>query len=589
MSNTIAKMDKWDYVTAVSSGVLCGTLDNLFVKEYGLEEVGAWKTELTGIFTRNIMSKKLDLQKLGLGNIDFNKIDITGLGISQKDIKQYALDRLGVDIRDNDELSMKELRSRNSIKQSIKYYKNRFESLDNYFNEKRVSNYRECIEYVAKIPDAKGLIYVLSNYFTNQEFILADEIPDDGEVNRFIQDRLFNCIFIWGIGALKAKVQTTAEAESVPEPLISLFNHIYQLPKVQEIVNSSDTAMIANAVDWFVKKKEAFFESVNNVKTDVDKLRSAMVSKNVSPEFPILLNEAIVRGFYSLRRFFAELSRNEINSLGDLRKLDLRNILPTKNPVLMRMITFSSGTFTMVDLSGAAIKSAIKNGGFKGNFVTDTLSNINFVGVIRFGMTLGKDLCYEKKLNCNIDDLPKDENIVDEDIDGGLSDESVEFLEQDSVAMMDAEEHMLSIINNCNLPEAQQFYNGVKNAALLSAGKINPAVAVYGLYKDLEKAIDEYYKALERRIQTEIRTKEAIAVIQQYRQDMCEGVEQYMSEHLEVFHNNFSAMNRALDNDDVDLFLEKNAEIQRYLGHSVQFTTMEEFDSFMESDIDFVL
>lgn len=567
MLNSFEQMDKWDYVTAISSGVLCGTLDNIFVKEYTLDEAGAWKAELTGIFTKQIMSKKLNLEKIGLGSIDISKFDFKQLGISQKDIEKYGLNRLGIDIRDIGELSAEERYSRNSVKKSIKIYKNKFAEIDNYFNNKRIEQYQDCIEYVTRIPGIKGLAYVLTNYFTGSEFILADEIPEEDELNKFLQERLFNCVFIWGMGVLKAKAQDVSEAGDIPEPLFALFNYLFQLPQIQELINSSDSVMMANAVDWFVTKKEQFFEGINNVKADADRFKNALSSKNVTSEFPILLNEAIVRGIYSIRRFFMEASRCEIASFGDLRKLELTNFLPIRKPILMRMITFSSGTFTAIDLSGAAIKAAIKNGGINENFVADTLTNINFVGVIRFGMTLGQDISYEKELS-NGDDV---------------------LLEQDQTAMMDAQEHILSIIQNGNLPEAQQFFNGVKNATLLTAGKMNPAVATFGLYKDLERAIEEYYKALDRRIQTEIKTKEAIAVIQQYRRDMSVGVEQYMSEHLEVFYDNFDKMNRALDNNDVDLFLEKNAEIQHYLGHSVQFTTMEEFDSLMESDIDFVL
>lgn len=46
---------------------------------------------------------------------------------------------------------------------------------------------------------------------------------------------------------------------------------------------------------------------------------------------PVLVNECIVRAFYSIRRFAKEITSQEIHTISDLQKVDPKAFLPIKS------------------------------------------------------------------------------------------------------------------------------------------------------------------------------------------------------------------------------------------------------------------
>ena len=102
---------------------------------------------------------------------------------------------------------------------------------------------------------------------------------------------------------------------------------------------------------------------------------------------PVLINEALVRGFFFVRHLAEELKDKK-----DLKQINWNNVIPFKNRTVVRMLTISTGTFTAVDMADAGIRAVIKSGGFNpatlGNFVL----NVNFVGVGRFAIAVATDV-----------------------------------------------------------------------------------------------------------------------------------------------------------------------------------------------------
>lgn len=78
--------------------------------------------------------------------------------------------------------------------------------------------------------------------------------------------------------------------------------------------------------------------------------------------------------------------------------------------------------------------------------------------------------------------------------------------------------------------------------------------------------------------------EEAVRLICEYRTEMNTAVEQYMSEHLEVFDEGFRAMDEAIIKNDANGFIAGNTMIQETLGHEIQFRSQKEFDDLMPSD-----
>lgn len=145
------------------------------------------------------------------------------------------------------------------------------------------------------------------------------------------------------------------------------------------------------------------------------------------------------------------------------------------------------------------------------------------------------------------------------------------------------------------------FYSTIAVAAVAGAGKTALTVvagiagstfgysAAVAVYDELATSLKEYNLSVENRKAIEAECEEAIALILQYRAEMSRAVEQYMTEYLDTFSNAFTEMDNAILNNDSNGFIKGNAQIQRLLGHEVQFNSQDEFDTLMMSDDSFKL
>ena len=59
----------------------------------------------------------------------------------------------------------------------------------------------------------------------------------------------------------------------------------------------------------------------------------------------VIANECLVRGYYFLSRLRDKLSRNDVRSLKDLERIDVKRVIPTNERSLTRMLTISSSVF----------------------------------------------------------------------------------------------------------------------------------------------------------------------------------------------------------------------------------------------------
>lgn len=101
---------------------------------------------------------------------------------------------------------------------------------------------------------------------------------------------------------------------------------------------------------------------------------------------PVIINEALVRGFYFVRRFIEQMRIK--NSMSEI---EWKKVLPFKNRTIIRMLTISTCTFTAFDVADAVIRS--------GGFNASCILRINFVGVGRFAIALGTDVAMGIKKN----------------------------------------------------------------------------------------------------------------------------------------------------------------------------------------------
>ena len=104
-------------------------------------------------------------------------------------------------------------------------------------------------------------------------------------------------------------------------------------------------------------------------------------------------------------------------------------------------------------------------------------------------------------------------------------------------------------------------------------------------YEMMMKALEDASAAYEHRLLVEEESRKTIAQIREYRAEMENAVNRYLNRHYETFEHAFDTMNQALLENDSDGYIRGNVEIQKLLGHDVQFTNQDEFDDLMDSDI----
>ncbi len=99
---------------------------------------------------------------------------------------------------------------------------------------------------------------------------------------------------------------------------------------------------------------------------------------------PVLLNEAITRLFYAVRRLFAYASST---NPGDFSMQAMWEACePFSNSTVQRMLTVAHGTFCLLDTTDAAIRGAVTGAGTFN--VREFMMRLNLVGAGRFAISL---------------------------------------------------------------------------------------------------------------------------------------------------------------------------------------------------------
>lgn len=88
-----------------------------------------------------------------------------------------------------------------------------------------------------------------------------------------------------------------------------------------------------------------------------------------------------------------------------------------------------------------------------------------------------------------------------------------------------------------------------------------------------------------KRLLAEAKTEKALEILQQYQHDLEERVSSYLAEDIGLFLKGFDVMDRGLETKNSDLVIAGNVIIQRVLGREPQFTSQQEFNDLMDSDM----
>lgn len=352
--------DSLDYTVAVASGVLTGLLDAFAVGEIDLKSSREWGDEKVNSFIKKVAGEK------------------------GKDDK--ALDR--------------------AIKKLADKSKPYFPSDPNLndFGGGRQHHLRDFAHH----PTPTGLLFSILTQFTKNcygtdtlgKFIVVP-VKDLTRIGDTAPKKIVYATIYWFIHLVSDLAGTgefVGKGTGLPGPILSLAKELSVLPPFNHMrIHDNDTELSLSQLISKIFNGTLFADHDESGKI----IKESVVNVDLRTElgiiktqaWPVLLNELIVRVFYSIRRLILELNEHPVETIKDLQQLDWRKIMPFKNRTLSRMLTIATGTFTAVDLADAAIHSAIKSGGVTNPaFFSNMILRVNFVGIGRFALAVSTDV-----------------------------------------------------------------------------------------------------------------------------------------------------------------------------------------------------
>ena len=112
--------------------------------------------------------------------------------------------------------------------------------------------------------------------------------------------------------------------------------------------------------------------------------------------------------------------------------------------------------------------------------------------------------------------------------------------------------------------------------------------AAIAIVREISSERKEAQLVHEKLILTEVKTQFVIQELEAYKARLEEQLSDYIAEDIKAFITGFDYMKQGLAAGDSDLVIKGNVVIQRVLGRKPQFTSQEEFDDLMDSDMPLV-
>ncbi len=392
--------DTGDLILAVSSGVLTGVLDIVFVGECGL-------------FKNASDSAKEKFQKdLGSTHESLNKFI---LNYAKK--KGYKGDRLSG---------------------AINFLEKKYPvAQDNVWKGKGVSSPKtHHLDDLAHHPSVLGLIsaiavqYLRISVFANKngDVKVLFVKPTKKEILQIIVPVVLSGLIFWLVNLAEKKM--IEYDEELPKPIRKIVENLHKAPIALSLLKTSLNWMGHLVSDMGGSKNTAgggegipglflsFFKELsmlpglkdsklpkylndlyrNNNNSKLEELGLSLTNKldlraelTVAKEqcMPVIVNEVIVRSVYFIRHLIIE-SKDK-----DVKDIEWSRVIPFYNRTIVRMMTVATGTFTAVDLIDAAAETAIKNPEACASvptFLGAMLLRVNFVGIGRFAIAVTTDV-----------------------------------------------------------------------------------------------------------------------------------------------------------------------------------------------------
>lgn len=348
----VDEADRFDYIVAVSSGVLSGLIDVFYAGEFSLDRASEW-----------------------------GKDKIEKVVMKAAHIEGYKGDDL-----------------REAIKTLERNHPLVADGNTNDFGGGLQHHFRDFSHHFS----IAGLFFSVLIQFTGMAVgtdlagnLIIRPIPEShGQfIGKNFQEKIaFGTIgwFFHMVSDMAGSSRSLMSGTGIPGPLVSFMKELSVLPFFKD---SGDGDMGFRL--WLSKLFNGtlladYDKNGRIIKDSVKKfdlrMEIGILGEIGRQTIPVLVNQCVVRGFYFCRRTAREVRELGIRSVGDLGRIAPEDVLPWGTPAMRRMITVSTGVFTGVDIAEAAVRA------IKSRDPVTFLLRVNYVGVATFAITCVVDV-----------------------------------------------------------------------------------------------------------------------------------------------------------------------------------------------------
>ncbi len=356
--------DNVDYAIAITSGILAGIIDSLFVGEFSLENASQWGVEKTNDFVLKVAKYQ--------------------------------------GYKGNDQAM------------AVKYLEGMFpiaaDKATNDFGGGLQHHLRDFTHH----PTPVGLICSILTQFTGNVYgtkvdgtFIGVPLNEDGLalIGKSFPEKITFGVINWvfhmvsDIAGSSGSIMKNSVGTGLPGPFLSTIKELSASPffsKQNEKGNKELSVYISKLFNGTLLGKKDGNGKLIPLKFD---LRTEMgIGAQIGKQtIPVVINECVVRAVFLLRRLLQELLKNDIRSCSDLDKINWKAVAPFNNRTIDRMLMISSMTFNIADTADAAVHAAIESYGnwlvFSGKFV----ARYNFVGAGKAALSIVKEFSNENK------------------------------------------------------------------------------------------------------------------------------------------------------------------------------------------------
>lgn len=377
--------DGLDYVLSVSSGLIAGVIDIIFVGEWNFKEAKAISNE-------KVNNKVMAFAKKHPDYLLFCNNNLEGKGGPR--LKPLNTDRLATAIRF---LEWKyPLPGDNSWKGVADKVTPKSHHLDDFSHHPTLIGLICCIvsqfTHTAKYVNREGTVISIPIEI-DENGMLEGKTPSAKIASGFLN---------WIINVIKDRKghlysdmggsnSTAGGGMGIPGSLMSFLKELSALS-------------IFKKSDFSEKLYKAFTKGIGEGKNQLDlgalnslfqgadskfdfRTEEAIKHELKRQAIPVVINEVIVRCFYFARHLYSEIKEKQ-----DIDIIEWKKVIPFGNRTIVRMMTISTGTMEVVDMADAAIRAGAKSGGSMALFASQFVLRINYVGIGRFAIACTADI-----------------------------------------------------------------------------------------------------------------------------------------------------------------------------------------------------